>query len=163
MPYIKGNINVVEQKNPRNWVIFYTLKTCIIWGLSFCVYILKIHITFCNVKNIWNFCHRKRYYHIYCVTIINAWGHIEGFVIWHRCRPSFCPVANCYWYTNGHNGEGQSSHVLVFCVNFERHISRHITTSIKCYLNYIFIFMCRSLIFKCQSNWHACISTCFKM
>ena len=32
------------------------------------------------------------------------------------------------------NGEGQSSHVLVFCVNFERHISTHITTSIKCYL-----------------------------
>ena len=29
---------------------------------------------------------------------------------------------------------GQSSHVLVFCVNFERHISTHITTSIKCYL-----------------------------
>ena len=34
-----------------------------------------------------------------------------------------------------HNGEGQSSHVLVFCVNFERHISIHITISIKCYLN----------------------------
>ena len=33
------------------------------------------------------------------------------------------------------NGEGQSSHVLVFCVNFERHISTHITTSIECYLN----------------------------
>ena len=32
------------------------------------------------------------------------------------------------------NGEGQSSHVPVFCVNFERHISTHITTSIKCYL-----------------------------
>ena len=35
-------------------------------------------------------------------------------------RPSFCPVANCYWYTNGHNGEGQSSHVPVFCVKFEK-------------------------------------------
>ena len=33
------------------------------------------------------------------------------------------------------NGEGQSSHVLVFCVNFEWHICTHITTSIKCYLN----------------------------
>ena len=33
------------------------------------------------------------------------------------------------------NGEGQSSHVLVFSVNFERHISTHITTSIECYLN----------------------------
>ena len=33
-----------------------------------------------------------------------------------------------------HNGEGQSSHVPVFCVNFERHICTHITTSIKCYL-----------------------------
>ena len=32
------------------------------------------------------------------------------------------------------NGEGQSSHVLVFCVNFERHICTYITTSIKCYL-----------------------------
>ena len=32
-------------------------------------------------------------------------------------------------------GEGQSSHVLVFCVNSERHICTHITTSIKCYLN----------------------------
>ena len=34
-----------------------------------------------------------------------------------------------------HIGEGQSSHVLVFCVNFEQHICTHITTSIKCYLN----------------------------
>ena len=34
-----------------------------------------------------------------------------------------------------HNGEGQSSHVLVFCVNFERHISTHIATNVKCYLN----------------------------
>ena len=34
-----------------------------------------------------------------------------------------------------HNGEGQSSHVLVFCVNFERHSCTHFTTSIKCYLN----------------------------
>ena len=33
------------------------------------------------------------------------------------------------------NGEGQSSHVIVFSVNFERHISTHITTSIECYLN----------------------------
>ena len=50
-------------------------------------------------------------------------------------RPSFCPIANCYWYTDGHNGEGQSSHVLVFCVNLERHISTHIITRIKCYLH----------------------------
>ena len=34
-------------------------------------------------------------------------------------RLSFCPIAHCYWYTDGHNGEGQSSHVLVFCVNLE--------------------------------------------
>ena len=34
-----------------------------------------------------------------------------------------------------HNGEGQSSHVLVFCVNFERHICTHIATNVKCYLN----------------------------
>ena len=34
-----------------------------------------------------------------------------------------------------HNGEGQSSHILVFSVNFERHIATHITISIKCYLN----------------------------
>ena len=27
-----------------------------------------------------------------------------------------------------------SSHVLVFCINFERHICTHITTIIKCYL-----------------------------
>ena len=33
------------------------------------------------------------------------------------------------------NGEGQSSHVPAFCVNFERHIGTHITTSIKCYLH----------------------------
>ena len=33
------------------------------------------------------------------------------------------------------NGEGQSSHVPVFCLNFERHICTHITTSIKCYLH----------------------------
>ena len=39
--------------------------------------------------------------------------------------------------TNGHNGEGQISHVLVFCVNFERHIYTHITISIKCYLNFL--------------------------
>ena len=39
----------------------------------------------------------------------------------------------CRWLT-ARNGEEQSSHVLVFCVNFERHICTHITTSIKCYL-----------------------------
>ena len=33
------------------------------------------------------------------------------------------------------NGEGPSSHVCVFSVNFERHISTYITTSIECYLN----------------------------
>ena len=33
------------------------------------------------------------------------------------------------------NGEGQRSHVLVFCVNFERYICTHFTTSIKCYLD----------------------------
>ena len=33
------------------------------------------------------------------------------------------------------NGEGQTSHVCVFSVNFERHISTHITISIECYLN----------------------------
>ena len=27
------------------------------------------------------------------------------------------------------------AHVLVFCVNFERHISTHIATNIKCYLH----------------------------
>ena len=34
-------------------------------------------------------------------------------------RPSFCPVANCFDIVMVHNGEGQSSHVLVFCVNLE--------------------------------------------
>ena len=32
------------------------------------------------------------------------------------------------------NGKGQSSHVLVFCVNLEQHISAHSTLTIKCYL-----------------------------
>ena len=55
-----------------------------------------------------------------------------------------------------HNGEGQSSHVLVSCVNFERHICRHITTSIKCYLHslrYVYVPFTNIL---CQSN-KACI------
>ena len=33
------------------------------------------------------------------------------------------------------SGKGQSSHVLVFCVNFERHICTHVTTNIKCHLH----------------------------
>ena len=52
------------------------------------------------------------------------------------------------------NGEGQSSHVLVFCVNFERHICTHITTSIKCYLvslRYVYVPFTN---ISCQSNWH---------
>ena len=56
-----------------------------------------------------------------------------------------------------HNGEGQSSLVLVFCVNFEQHICRHITTSIKCYLHslrYVYVPFTNIL---CQSNWHVYI------
>ena len=30
------------------------------------------------------------------------------------------------------NGQGQSSHVLVFCVNLEQHISTHIIRSVMC-------------------------------
>ena len=60
------------------------------------------------------------------------------------------------------NGEGQSSHVLVFCVNFERHSCTHITTSIKCCLvslRYVYVPFTYIL---CQSNWHVYISTNFQ-
>ena len=77
-------------------------------------------------------------------------------------RPSFCPVANCFWYTDGHNGEGQSSHVLVFCVNFERHICTHITRSIKCYLVSLRSVYVPFTYILCQSNWHVYISTNFQ-
>ena len=50
------------------------------------------------------------------------------------------------------NGEGQSSHVLVFCVNFERHICTHITTSIKCYLNSLTYIYVPFTNIQCQSN-----------
>ena len=76
-------------------------------------------------------------------------------------RPSFCPVSNCFWYTDGDNGERQSSHVLVFCVNFERHICAHITTSIKCYLHSLRYVHVPITNISCQSNWHLYIWTCF--
>ena len=56
----------------------------------------------------------------------------------------------------------KSSHVLIFCVNFERHICTHITTSIKCYLvslRYVYVPFTYIL---CQSNWHIYISTNFQ-
>ena len=49
------------------------------------------------------------------------------------------------------NGEGQSFHVPVFCVNFERHICTHITTSIKCYLHSL-RHVCRLLIFHANQT-----------
>ena len=54
------------------------------------------------------------------------------------------------------------SHVLVFCVNFECHIYKHITTSIKCYLvslRYVYMPFTNIL---CQSNWHVNILTNFQ-
>ena len=51
---------------------------------------------------------------------------------------------------------------LFFCVNFERHICTHITTSIKCYLvslRYVYVPFTHIL---CQSNWHVYISTNFQ-
>ena len=56
----------------------------------------------------------------------------------------------------------QSSHVLVFCVNFERHICTHSNTSIKCYmvsLRYVHVPL---TYISCQSNWHVYISTYFQ-
>ena len=55
---------------------------------------------------------------------------------------------------------GQSSHVLVFCVNFEQHICTHITTSIKCYLNTLTDVYVLFTNIQCQSNCsiHVCIS-----
>ena len=50
------------------------------------------------------------------------------------------------------NGEGQSSHVPVFCVNFGRHICTHITTSIKCYLNSLRYVYVPFTYILCQSN-----------
>ena len=60
------------------------------------------------------------------------------------------------------NGEGQSSQVLVFCVNFERHICAHITTSIKCYLVSLRSVYVPFTYILCQSNWHVYISTNFQ-
>ena len=55
------------------------------------------------------------------------------------------------------NGEGQSSYVLVFCVNFERHVCRHITTSIKCYLHSLRYVYVPFTNISCQSNSHVYI------
>ena len=55
----------------------------------------------------------------------------------------------------------QSSHVLVFCVNFERHTCTHFTTSIKCYLNSLTSVYVPFTNIQCQSNWHVCISAYF--
>ena len=60
------------------------------------------------------------------------------------------------------NDEGQSSHVLVFCVNFERHICTHIITSIKCYLVSLRSVYVPFTYILCQSNWHVYISTNFQ-
>ena len=56
-----------------------------------------------------------------------------------------------------HNGEGQSSHVPVFCVNFERYICTHITTSIRCYLHSLRYVYVPFTNISCQSNWHVYI------
>ena len=62
------------------------------------------------------------------------------------------------------NGEGQSSHVPVFCVNFEWHICTHITTSIKCYLVSLRYVHVPFTYISCQSNWHMYIfQPIFKM
>ena len=69
------------------------------------------------------------------------------------------------------NGEGQSSlvHILVFHVNFERHICTHITISIIFFCIVKGIYMCCSLIlkpiqlaskqpiFKMKAKLHHCI------
>ena len=33
------------------------------------------------------------------------------------------------------SGEGQSSHVPIFCVNLEQHVSTHIIRIVKCYIH----------------------------
>ena len=50
----------------------------------------------------------------------------------------------------------------VFCVNFERHICTHITTSIKCYLVSLRYVCLPFTYILCQSNWHINISTNFQ-
>ena len=55
------------------------------------------------------------------------------------------------------NVEGQNSHVPVFCVNFERHICTHVTTSIKCYLHSLRYVYVPFTNISCQSNWHVYI------
>ena len=52
--------------------------------------------------------------------------------------------------------------VLVFCVNFERHICTHITTNIKCYLVSLRSVYVPFTYILCQSNWHVYISTNFE-
>ena len=94
-------------------------------------------------------------------------NYIDSFVFYSSTnrlsnRLSFCPVANCYWYTDGHNVEGQSSHVLVFCVNFERHICTYIITSIKCFFFFFKSLYVPFTYILCQSNWHVYISTNFQ-
>ena len=79
------------------------------------------------------------------------------------CRPSFLSLRQLLLiYTDGHNGKGQSSHVLVFCVNFERHIYTHIATNIKCYLHSLRYVSVPFTNISCQSNCHVYISTYFQ-
>ena len=59
-------------------------------------------------------------------------------------------------------GEGQSSHVPVFCVTFGRHICTHITTNIKCYLVSLRYVHVPFTYISYQSNWHVYISTNFQ-
>ena len=90
------------------------------------------------------------------VTFIELYKHPNQFFGSHIDRVSVpSPIAIDMLMVR--NGEGQSSHVPVFCVNFERHICTHITTSIKCYLHslrYVYVPFTNIL---CQSNWHVYI------
>ena len=52
------------------------------------------------------------------------------------------------------NGEGQSSHVPVFCLSFEWHICSHITTIIKCYLHSLRYVYVPFTNISCQSNMY---------
>ena len=64
-----------------------------------------------------------RFFHSISLQCFIKWTHRRRS---NASRPSFCPVANCSIFLMVHNGEGQSSHVLVFCVNLEQHICTHI-------------------------------------
>ena len=140
--------------NSVNWSQLTTLH-----GLRVVPCCTVLHL-YCVLSVLWYMCCTVS--HLYCVLSV-LWymcctvSHLYCVlsVLWYMCFTVLhvCGTALLYCMTRVYldrvsvpspiavdilmvqNGERQSSHVPVFCVNLERHICTHITTNIKCYLH----------------------------